>query len=75
MLPLPRRGETALARATALAAGGHLRDALVWLDAVRPTDPQKPAADRLRGEIQRQLIAIAAGNAPVPADRDTGRLP
>ena len=63
-LPLPRRGETALLRARALTAGGHLRDALTALDAVRITDPQQPAADRLRADIQRQLLALT----PVPGD-------
>ena len=62
-LALPRRGETALTRARALTAGGHLRDALTTLDAVRPTDPQQPEADRLRADIQRQLLALT----PVPA--------
>jgi tetratricopeptide (TPR) repeat protein len=57
-LPLPRRAEIALARARSLAAGGHLRDALTVLDAVRSTDPQKADADRLRTDIQRQLIAL-----------------
>jgi tetratricopeptide (TPR) repeat protein len=55
-LPLPRRGEMALARARALAAGGHLHDALSALDQVRATDPQKPDADRLRADIQRELL-------------------
>jgi len=71
-LPLPRRGETALLRARALTAGGHLRDALVALDAVRPTDPQQADADRLRAEIQRQLLALTpmpSGDAP---DREKG---
>jgi tetratricopeptide (TPR) repeat protein len=75
MPALPRRGETILARASVLAAGGHLRDALALLDAIRPTDPQKAAADRLRGQIQRQLIAVATGTAPSPADRENGHLP
>ena len=75
MPPLPRRGETVLARATLLAAGGHLRDALTLLDAIRPTDPQKPGADRLRAQIQRQLLAVASGTLPGAADRDNGRLP
>jgi hypothetical protein len=57
-LPVPRRGETALARARALAAGGRLHDALTTLDLVRPTDPERAAADRLRGEIQQQLVAV-----------------
>jgi len=59
-LPLPRRSEMALARARALAAGGHLRDALIVLDAVRPTDPEKAAADRLRSDIQHELLALAS---------------
>jgi tetratricopeptide (TPR) repeat protein len=71
-LPLPRRGETALLRARALLAGGHLHEALATLDAVRPTDPQQPDADRLRGDIQRQLLALT----PVPSgdtpDREKG---
>jgi hypothetical protein len=75
MPALPRRGETILTRASVLAAGGHLRDALALLDAIRPTDPQKAAADRLRGQIQRQLIAVATGTAPSPADRENGHLP
>jgi tetratricopeptide (TPR) repeat protein len=62
-LPLPRRGETALLRARALAAGGHLRDALSTLDAVRSTDPQLAEANRLRAEIQQQLLALT----PVPS--------
>jgi len=61
-LPLPQRGETALLRARALAAGGHLRDALSTLDAVRPTDPQLAEANQLRADIQQQLLAMT----PVP---------
>ena len=64
----PRRGELALTRARALAADGHLRDALTTLDLVRPTDPQKPDADRLRGEIQLQLIALTSVPAQPPAE-------
>src|SRR5262245_55496826 len=59
-LPVPRRGEDALARARSLAASGHLRDALTALDAVRPTDAQRADADRLRGDIQRQILALTA---------------
>lgn len=69
-LPLPRRGEAALARARTLASGGRLRDALGALDRVRATDPEKGEADRLRGEIQRQLIGLAT-----PAPAATGALP
>jgi tetratricopeptide (TPR) repeat protein len=71
-IPLPRRGETALIRARALTASGHLHDALSALESVRPTDPQQPDADRLRADIQRQLlelIPVASGEAP---DREIG---
>jgi tetratricopeptide (TPR) repeat protein len=57
-LPVPRRAETAIARARALAAGGRLHDALLALDLVRITDPLRPEADRLRADIQQQLLAL-----------------
>jgi hypothetical protein len=67
---LPRRGELALARARAQVADGHLRDALVTLDTVRPTDSEKGEADRLRGEIQLQLLALTPVPQPTAADPD-----
>jgi len=72
-LPLPRRGEMALLRARALVAGGHLRDALSLLDAVRPTDPQQPDVDRLRSDIQRQLLALSPVPAGAPARETASR--
>lgn len=63
--PVPRRAESALARARSLVSGGKLRDALPLLESVRATDPERQDADRLRAEIQRQLIAI--GPLPLPA--------
>jgi hypothetical protein len=59
-LPLPRRGETALAHARALLTAGRLREALAALDGVRLTDPERPDADRLRSDIQRQLLTLGA---------------
>jgi hypothetical protein len=63
LLPLPRRSEAALARARALVSSGKLRDALPILESIRMTDPERPEADRLRAEIQHQLIALG----PLPA--------
>ncbi len=64
-LPLPRRAETAVARARALVTSGRLRDALPILESIRTTDPERPEADRLRADIQRQLIALG----PLPVSR------
>jgi len=55
----PSRGERALARARTLVASGDLRDALSALERVRTTDPQWADADRLRAEIQHQLLDLA----------------
>lgn len=73
-LPLPRRGEMALARGRALVAGGRLHEALAALGQVRATDPQKEEADRLRAEIQRQLLALTPMPAP-PAPGPERRVP
>jgi hypothetical protein len=64
VLVLPRRGEMALTRARSLAAGGALHDALSALDAVRATDPQRPDADRLRADLQRELLRLDAESRP-----------
>ena len=72
-LPIVRPSETALARARTLYAGGRLRDALKALDRVSLADPFRGEADRLRADIQRDLLA-AAGLAGAPA-RETGNLP
>lgn len=78
MLPLPRRGEMALGRARSLAVRGRLHEALSALDLVRATDPEKPEADRVRAEIQRQLLGLATtppSPAPAPRDKGGGRQP
>jgi hypothetical protein len=50
---------------------------LIALDSVRPTDPQKADADRLRADIQRQLLALTGlpGSAPADREKGDGRLP
>jgi tetratricopeptide (TPR) repeat protein len=55
-VPLPGPGTLALARARRLMAGGHLHDALTALDGIRPTDAEKPDADRVRARIRHQLL-------------------
>jgi hypothetical protein len=63
-------------RARALAVTGHLHDAMSALDLVRLTDPERPDADRLRAEIQRQLLALTAPpGGPAVRENDDGRLP
>jgi hypothetical protein len=64
LLPLPRRSEAALQRARLLVSTGKLRDALPLLESIRPTDPERQEADRLRADIQHQLIAL--GPLPIP---------
>lgn len=63
-LPVVRGAETALARARSLYAGGHLRDALKAVERIDAGDALRPDADRLRGEIQRDLLAsVRSGSA------------
>jgi tetratricopeptide (TPR) repeat protein len=73
-LVLPRRGEMILSNARALMATGHFHEALTALETVRATDPQRAEADRLRADIQRQLIALATLPAvPSPAPPARGK--
>ena len=74
-LPLPRRGEVALARARAFSGAGRLRDALAALDLVRPTDPEKADADRLRGVLQHQIIELASPPEGLNTDLTARHLP
>ncbi len=74
-LALPHRGEMALTRARALNASGHLREALRALESIRSTDPQKGDADRLRADIQRQLLALTAVPAGTEPERGDRRIP
>jgi tetratricopeptide (TPR) repeat protein len=74
---VPRRGERALNRARVLAQNGHLRDALTNLEQVTITDEEKVDADRLRADIQRQLIALeqTSGDNPAPPAGPAGLTP
>jgi tetratricopeptide (TPR) repeat protein len=56
-LIVPRSSETAIERARALFESGRLYDALRAVDLVRPADPLRADADRLKAAIQRELLA------------------
>lgn len=62
-LPVPSPMEAYLAQARALYAGGKLRDALRSLDRVPVGDALRPDAERLRADIQRELLAVAGAEA------------
>ncbi len=62
-LPVPSPMEAYLAQARALFAGGKLRDALRSLDRVPVGDALRPDAERLRADIQRELLAVAGAEA------------
>ena len=62
-LPLPSPTETHLVRARSLFASGKLRDALRALDRVPASDALRPDAERLRADIQRELLAVASAEA------------
>lgn len=66
-LSVPRSSDLSLRRARALQARGHLAEALGVLEGVSTTDPQRAQADRLRMEIEQQLIATL--DATPPANR------
>jgi tetratricopeptide (TPR) repeat protein len=65
-LPVPAAGESSLARARAFYMRGQLRDALTELDRISTGDRSRPAADRLRADIQRHLLALAAAETSAP---------
>jgi len=65
-LPVVRASETVLARARTLHAGGRLRDALRALDRISVADPFRAEADRLRADVQRDLLAAAGIHSSAP---------
>jgi hypothetical protein len=63
-LVIPSPNEKYLADAQALFAGGKLRDAMHALDRIPVGDALRANADRLRGDIQRELLASLAVDSP-----------
>ena len=62
-LPIPAPTDTYVTQARALFARGKLRDALRALDRVPIGDSLRADAERLRGDIQRELLAVASAEA------------
>jgi hypothetical protein len=62
-LPVPSPTEVYVARARSLFANGKLRDALRSLDRVPVGDTLRPDAERIRADIQRELLALASAEA------------
>jgi len=62
-LPLPSPTETYVVQARSLFASGKLRDALRALDRVPAGDALRPESERLRADIQRELLAVAVAEA------------
>ena len=62
-VPVPSPTEVYVARARALFANGKLRDALRSLDRVPVGDTLRPDAERIRADIQRELLAVAGAEA------------
>ncbi|MFL6278777.1 MAG: tetratricopeptide repeat protein [Vicinamibacterales bacterium] len=63
-LPVPAASDVAFARAQSQFERGHLREALLALDAIGPGDPLSAEADRLKGTIQSKLLEAARTPPP-----------
>jgi hypothetical protein len=74
-LIVPRSSEIALDRARALFESGRLHDALRAVDLVRPTDPLRAEADKLKSAIQRDLLAFQTLPGGTPTATATPATP
>ena len=72
-LPIVRTADTLLDRARGLYSGGHLHDALRLLDRIDNADPVRADADRLRADVQRDLLAAASAGTTGPSDAGGAR--
>jgi tetratricopeptide (TPR) repeat protein len=68
-LPIVRTGAVAYARARDLYASGRLADALRSLERIDVGDPVHGDAERLRGDIQRDLLAAVRQATPAETAR------
>ncbi len=74
-LPIPAPAEAYLTQARAMFASGKLRDALRALDRVPMGDALRADAERLRADIQRELLAVASAEASASAAAATPVAP
>lgn len=65
-LPVPSAADVWIARAQAQFDRGHLHEALLALDGIRPGDPLSAQADRLKAAIQSKLLEAARGEPGAP---------
>lgn len=72
-LPLPQPGDIMLKRARRLFMTGHPIDALRTLTSIRASDPHRADADRLRAEIQHELLKSVPADPSVPVQ--AGAIP
>ncbi len=63
-LPIVRASEARLAQARELRSDGRPREALRALDDIDIADPLRDDADRLRADVQRELLAGVGVNVP-----------
>lgn len=66
-LPIPAPTEAYLTQARTMFASGKLRDALRALDRMPIGDALRADAERLRADIQRELLAVASAEASASA--------
>ncbi len=66
-LPVPSPTEAYVERARSLFNSGKLRDALRMLDRVPVGDALRADAERMRADIQRELLAVAGAEASAAA--------
>jgi hypothetical protein len=67
VVTVPRSSDLLIDRARAMFGRGHLYEALETVSKVRPEDPRRAEADRLRADIQAALLATADGGR-MPTD-------
>lgn len=67
-LPIVRGTEIVLERARALHEGGRSREALMLLERIDIGDPLRGESDRLRAQVQADLLARAGLTAAMPVE-------